>query len=160
MSAKSLWLKFKNLWYENPLNPVQTFSNSFILQMAEYYMQFSKNLRDCELWYRKMRQHRISLMVASSQPLVISKWSPYYRRQSVWGLHQEMCERYPEVQSCLEINAEDEQKVPRCMYDSLCKFTEGLEKAHTLANESLLKCDGEIASCAIPVKEGTTYSVK
>ncbi|XP_078355567.1 uncharacterized protein LOC144640240 [Oculina patagonica] len=63
-----------------------------------------------------------------------------------------MCERYPEVQSCLE--AEDGQEVPRCMYDSLCKFTEGIEKAHTFAKETKLKCDEQIALCGTPVKEG------
>lgn len=152
VSSKALKVKYQNLWYDNPLNPFQTFSNRFILQMAEYRMQFSKSLRECELWCRRMRQQRISLMIASVQKCALSKWTPYYRGRSVWGLHQQMCERYPQVQSCLE--AEDGQEVPRNMYDSLCKFTEGIEKAHNLAKEARQQCDEQIALCGTPVKEG------
>ena len=99
-----------------------------------------------------MRQQRISLMIASAQKCALSKWTPYYRGRSVWGLHQQMCERYPQVQSCLE--AEDGQEVPRNMYDSLCKCTEGIEKAHNLAKEARQQCDEQIALCGTPVKEG------
>ena len=63
-----------------------------------------------------------------------------------------MCERYPQVQSCLE--AEDGQEVPRNMYDSLCKFTEGIEKVHNLAKEARQQCDEQITFCGTPVKEG------
>ena len=40
------------------------------------------------------------------------------------------------------------------MYDSLCKFTEDIEKVHTLAKEALLKCDEQIKLCGTTVKEG------
>ena len=44
--------KFKSLWYGNPLNPFQQFSDTFILEMAEYTyrLQFEANLRSCEPW--------------------------------------------------------------------------------------------------------------
>ena len=55
VSIESLKRKYKALWYENPVNPTQIFSNSFILQMAAQRMQFEKTLRSCELWCRKQR---------------------------------------------------------------------------------------------------------
>ena len=66
VSNSSLKRKFKNLWYENPVNPTQVFSNSFILQMAEQRLQFEKSLRDCELWCRKQRSKRIRFLLATS----------------------------------------------------------------------------------------------
>lgn len=44
----------------------------------------------------------------------------------------------PEVQSCLDKNAEDKYKINLSMSNSLFKFMEGLEKAHNFARESLL----------------------
>ncbi len=158
VSARSLQNKFKNLWYQNPLNPFQNFSNSFILQMAEYRMQFSKSIRECELWCRKMRQQRVTLMIAAAEPNVIRNWTPYYKAQSVWGLYQQAGERYPEIQSYLD-HAEGKD-IPRQLFDFLCKYNYDLEKAKTFAKESLAKCEEQIASCTKePNKNGKNESI-
>lgn len=98
--------KFKNLWYENPLNPFQQLSNTFIQEMAEYRLQFEANLQSCELWCRKMGMERIELLMACAQPSVISKWSTYYKKKSIEGLHQLTKLHDPEVAKILANYAE------------------------------------------------------
>lgn len=120
VSARSLQNMFKNLWYQNPLNPFQNFSNSFILQMAEYCMYFCKSVRECELWCRKMRQQPVTLMIAAAQPSVVRNWTSYYKTQSVRGLYQQAGERYPEVQSFLD--HDEGKEIPRQLFDFLCKY--------------------------------------
>ena len=146
--------KFKNLWYKNPLNPFQQLSNTFILEMAEDRLQFEANLRSCELWCRKMRMERIELLLACAQPSVISKWSTYYKKKSTEGLHQLTKEHYPEVAQILANYAEGEIKISRLLYDSLCKYDEGLEQAQTLARESVQKCEAKITFCIQQKSEG------
>ena len=84
------------------------------------FQSLLENANFGHVWCQKMRQQRTSLVIDAAKKRVLSKWTPYYRSQSGWGLYQQMCERYPEVRSCLE--AEDGQEVPRCMYNSLCKW--------------------------------------
>lgn len=59
--------KFKSLWYGNPLNHFQQFSNTFIQETAEYRLQFETNLRSCKLWCRKMRVERIQNRVPTTR---------------------------------------------------------------------------------------------
>ncbi|CAB4033719.1 Hypothetical predicted protein [Paramuricea clavata] len=83
VSVESLKRKYKALWFENPVNPTQVFSNSFILQMAEQRMQFEKTLRSSELWCRKQKSTRISFLLALTKTPVISTWNQYYKLQSI-----------------------------------------------------------------------------
>ena len=41
VKTDALRRKFKNLWNENPQNPTQSISNSFILQLASERMTFA-----------------------------------------------------------------------------------------------------------------------
>lgn len=77
VSIEALKKKFKNLWYENPINPTQVFSNSFMLQMAEQRMQFEKTHRGCELWCRNQRSKRIHFLPAAAKRPVINTWNHY-----------------------------------------------------------------------------------
>ena len=153
--------KFKSLWYGNPLNPFQQFSNTFILEMAEYRLQFEANLRSCELWCRKMRVERIHLLIACAQPSVISKWSTYYKKKSVEGMRQLARERYPEVVQILANYEEGRStKISHLLYNSLCKYGEGLEQAQDLAKESVQKCETQITFCSQQKSQGKEILIK
>ena len=126
--------------------------------MVEYRLQFCKSARECELWCRKMRQQRVTLMIAAAQPSVVHNWTSYYKTQSVWGLYKQAGERYPEVQSFLD--HDEAKEIPRQLFDLLCKYNYDLEKAKTLAKESLTKCEEQIGSCMKePNKKGKDENI-
>ena len=79
------------------LNPMQTFSNSFILTMAAERMKYSKSTRDCELWCRKERGKRNDLLIALAKSPVIDNWTPYYQKRSVYSLLRINESKYPEI---------------------------------------------------------------
>ena len=97
VKTDSLKSQFKNLYYESPVNPTQVFSNSLTLHMAAERMKFSKSLRDCELWCRKERSKRINLLLGTSKSPTIDNWSPYYKKQSAYGIIEISKARCPEI---------------------------------------------------------------
>lgn len=122
VSATKLQEKFKQLWYKTPQNPAQELSNTFILQMAEYRLQFEKKLRSCELWCRNRRSERIEYLLSCAHPSVVAKWTSYYKKKSVEGLLQLTKQRFPEVEKLvLHYEKEKNLHVPRALYDSMEK---------------------------------------
>lgn len=81
VSTGSLRSKFSNLWYESPVCPRQTISNSFILQIASERFKYSKNLRDCEPWCQKERSKRIALLFGIVKGATLDNWSPHFKKQ-------------------------------------------------------------------------------
>ena len=141
--ADRLKAKFKNFWYRNPLNPFQELSNTFILGMAEYRMQFESSIRSCELWCRKMQMERIEHLMAFAQPSGV-KMEYILQGKKCRGMLQIMKQRYPEDTQLLSSH-EEGQSTPPLGYDSLCKLEEGVEEAHVLAKESVKKCEERIS---------------
>jgi hypothetical protein len=144
VSAESLKGKFNNLYFEQPLNPSQIFSNSFILTMASERFKHSKTLRLCELWCRKERKTRIQLLMclARSPTIDASSWTPYYLRCSVHSLLKLSSQRYPEVAVLLQ----QESGPKKALYDPLCKAMESCQNALGLAQEKTALCRKEIDS--------------
>ena len=136
----SLKSQFKNLYYESPVNATQLFSNSFILHMAAERMKFSKSLRECELWCRKERSKRISLLLGTSKSPTIDNWSQYYKKQSAYGIIEISKARCPEIVALKENDAQPGKK----HYEHLCKFFECCQDAVSLANSNVEKCKAEI----------------
>lgn len=150
--SNTLKTKFKNLWYNNPLNPFQQFSNAFILAMAEYRLQFEANLRSCELWCRKMCVERMCTTKCSIK-------MEYLLQEE--GLRQITKERYPEVaQKLANYEEGGSSKVSHFLYDCLCKYEEGLEEAEALAKESVQKCEAQITFCSQQKSEGEQMSFR
>lgn len=162
VSIESLKRKYKALWYENPVNPTQIFSNSFILQMAEQRMQFEKTLRSCELWCRKQRSTRIYFLLALAKTPVISTWNQYYKSQSIMGKCEILERQHPAVASFLENRVREESSnVPsKAMYENICQYVAKLEEVSTFSTNALQKCDTEMAKCspAGVLKKGTVVS--
>jgi hypothetical protein len=151
VSTNSLKKKFKNLWYENPVNPNQTFSNSFILGMAEQRMQFEKSLRDCELWCRKQRSMRIQFLLASARNNVVLHWNSYYKRHSVLGMCQIAEERYSAVSAFLSNTSSEDKETelpPKSMYEMLCNYVGLIEDASNFSTAMLAKLDDEVQACS------------
>ena len=95
--TESLKSQFKNLYYESPVTPRQVFSKSFILQMAGERMKYSRSLRDCELWCRKERSKLINLLFGTAKSPTIDSWTPYYHKQSPYGILKIARSRYPDI---------------------------------------------------------------
>ena len=137
----SLKKQFKNLWHENPQNPSQIFSNSFILHMAAERMKFSKSLRDCELWCRKERGKRVPILMATSKSPVIDTWSPYYKRLSIYGQLEDLNKKFPIAQPLLQ---QEVTNVSLSSYEILCKYLEGLHATHEFAKSVMQQCNNSI----------------
>ena len=132
VQAQTLERKFKNLYYESPVNPTQVFSNSFILQMAGERMKFSKSLRDCELWCRKERSKRTNLLMGTSKSPTIDNWTTYYQNQSPYGIVKIAKSRYPEIAALQENGVQPSKN----QYAHRCKFFEICQDAMALVNKN------------------------
>ncbi|CAB3978000.1 Hypothetical predicted protein [Paramuricea clavata] len=140
VSTKSLQGQFKNLWYESPVSPKQTISNTFILEMAAERLQFSKNQKDCEAWCRNQRPKRIQMICGITKSPAIDNWSPHLKMQSVYGLIEMTMERYPDIVAFQNANKSPGNK----NYDNLCSFVENCQNAISLAQKNINVCEREI----------------
>lgn len=149
VSTNSLKRQFKNLYYEKPLNPAEMFSNSFVLTMAAERLKYSNTMRECELWCRKERAKRNDLLIAFAKSPVIDQWTPYYKKQSVYGLLQINELKYPQI-----VALKSSSSAPRhSHYEHLCKFVEGCEDALGMAKAKMMKCKQEMDAT---LKDGST----
>ena len=150
VSAASLKSKFSNLWYESPVCPRQTISNSFILQMASERFKYSKSSCDCELWCRKERSKRIPLLFGIVKGATLDNWSPHFKKQRVLGQIEIMKKRHPEI-----VSFKENERLPgKKHYDQLCKFVEGCQDALSLASKNIDICREEIETTMKNTKNG------
>ncbi len=77
VSTESLKRKFNNLYFEQPLNPSQIFSNSFVLTMASERFKALKTLRECELGAGKHEYTALKRASLEVQLLMHRPWTPY-----------------------------------------------------------------------------------
>lgn len=119
VSTSSLAKKWKNLYYKNPLNPFQNFSNGFMLKMCESQQYKFKTTRQCEKWAREERDKRITLLLAMEKNT--KGWSPYYRKKSVYGSLSALQEKYPVVPALTE------ESVKKADYECCVDFKNSLE---------------------------------
>lgn len=145
VSIEALKKKFKNLWYEKPINPTQMFSNSFILQMAEQRMQFEKTHRGCELRCRNQRSKRIYFLLAAAKQPAINTWNHYYKNQSMMGKCEIVDDQFRAVASFLEASEDSSDVPPKPMYEMVCQYVGKLEEESTFSTTVLQKCDAEVA---------------
>ncbi|CAH3138041.1 unnamed protein product [Porites lobata] len=107
-----------------------------------------KNL-ECELWCRKERAKRNDLLIAFAKSPVIDQWTPYYKKQSVYGLLQINELKYPQI-----VALKSSSSAPRhSHYEHLCKFVEGCEDALGMAKAKMMKCKQEMDAT---LKDGST----
>jgi hypothetical protein len=98
--------KWTSLWYENPLNPFQEASNSFILKMCESKQHKFKSSRECEKW-------GIQLSLAVEKRT--TGWTTDYKKKSIYGALSLLQEIYPAV-AVLDV-----EKICKADYDA-CVF--------------------------------------
>ena len=155
VSTKSLQRQFPNLWYESPVSPKQTISNTFILKMAAERLKFSKSQKDCEAWCRNQRPKRIQLIYGITKSPAIDNWSPHLKMQSVYGLIEMAKARYPEIVAFQNAN-----KLPgRKHYDNVCNFVEKCQNAISLAHKNINICEREIKQTE-KITEGKTKIIE
>lgn len=149
VSVEQLKRKFKNLWYELPLNPSQVFSNSVILKMAQERMQHEKSLRACEMWCRAQRKKRTVVMLAAAQKPVISKWTHYFKSQSIVGLCEIADVQYPAVVDFMKIKKDKSCIPPKALYEMFGLYLVLLEEASAFSDDALGKCNQYVTDCLI-----------
>ncbi|CAH3151564.1 unnamed protein product [Porites lobata] len=104
---------------------------------------------ECELWCRKERAKRNDLLIAFAKSPVIDQWTPYYKKQSVYGLLQINELKYPQI-----VALKSSSSAPRhSHYEHLCKFVEGCEDALGMAKAKMMKCKQEMDAT---LKDGST----
>lgn len=119
VNSAMLQKKWTSLWYENPLNPFQEASNSFILKMCESKQHKFKSSRECEKWAREERERRIQLLLAVEKRT--AGWTTYYKKKSIYGALSLLQERYPAVAVL------DMEKICKTDYDACVCFRDEID---------------------------------
>lgn len=155
VSSQTLQKKWHNLWYNTPLNPFQEASNSFILKMCESRQYRFPNQRSCELWARKERESRISLLLAVKKNT--NAWTQYYKKKSIYGVISLLQTKYPMVGALTEDNIASGE------YECCISYKEAMDDLNKTLKENEDKCEAAISETLNPsgsVKSGEKTVLK
>ena len=134
--SKMLEKKWRALWYENPLNPWQKASNSFVLRMCESKQHKFRGQRDCETWARKERERRIELLLAVEKNT--AGWSAYYKKKSMYGSLSILEEKYPAVAAVdAKSVCKSDYEVCAIFKDKIDILSNGLENLKTKLTKAI-----------------------
>ena len=151
--TQTLAKKWKNLYYNNPLNPFQKISNNFVLTMCEPHQHNFKSLRECEQWARQERDVRITILLALEKNT--KGWTPYYKKKSIYGVLSTLQEKHPLVAA---LNTESVRKID---YESCVEFKEDIENLSTIIKKHQETVDKAVADTLLPsgsVKSGDNFT--
>ena len=138
VSSHTLPKKWQYLWYNTPLNPFQEASNSFILKMCESRQHIFANQRSCELWARKEREKRISLVLAVEKNT--KAWTQYYKQKSIYGTISLLQNKYPIV------DALTEDRIARGDYECCVNYKEAIDALNIKLQEHEDNCEASISA--------------